>query len=125
MNILYAEDDINTRELLINLIEKYGRVFNCDNGLDCLEIIQNENIDLLITDNKMPGMSGAELVKIIRNENKNIPIIGISAYSNLDFYSTNFENLTNMIYFQKPLDLELFILTMNAIKDDFIKKKLN
>ncbi|MBQ3142355.1 MAG: response regulator transcription factor [Bacilli bacterium] len=79
MKILIVDDEILIRNVIKEylLIEKY-EVFEAENGIEALNIINNNKIDLVILDIMMPKMDGYETLSIIR-KNKNIPVIILSA----------------------------------------------
>jgi PAS domain S-box-containing protein len=83
--ILTVDDDplvaLNTSALL----EELGhRVYSASSGMQALEILcREESIDLLITDQVMPGMTGAELVGKIRSEKSEFPVILATGYAEL------------------------------------------
>ena len=69
MKILVVDDDISVRLYLENILKKANHdVLICDNGLDAWNIIKTQEINLLVTDWMMPGLSGVELCNKIRNE---------------------------------------------------------
>ena len=79
MNILLVDDE----EEIIELIELYltkedSTVFTAGNGIEAMNIILNENIDVAVVDIMMPEMNGLELIKKLRQK-INIPVIIISA----------------------------------------------
>lgn len=77
--ILIVDDDNEIAELLSDILVDAG--FNTiikNNAEDALKYINNENIDLIILDIMLPGISGMELCALIRNK-VNYPIIFISA----------------------------------------------
>lgn len=51
------------------------------NALAALDILESENVDLMITDYAMPGMTGAELVKQVRERNPDLKVIIASGYA--------------------------------------------
>ena len=69
------------------MIESFLKVTQCDllfasNGQECCDIYkQHPDIDLILMDIKMPIMDGLEATSKIRNENPDIPIIAMTAYS--------------------------------------------
>ena len=78
-NILVVDDEKEIRNLLeINLTNEGLNVFKVSNGIDALEILDKEKIDLLILDIMMPGMDGLEVCKRVR-EKYNMPILMLSA----------------------------------------------
>jgi len=86
MNILIAEDAKETREVLKNIllynIDNTITVYEADNGAQALKIIQNNPIDILLTDIMMPTMDGFELITLIKND-KSLKHIFIAAITGL------------------------------------------
>lgn len=83
-NVLVAEDCKIIRKGISAMIARcqipIGRIVECKNGLEALEIIRDMPIDVLITDIRMPEMDGITLVKELQ-KNQNIPrIVAISGY---------------------------------------------
>jgi DNA-binding response OmpR family regulator len=77
MKILICEDDVMTQKAIEHKLnaENYD-VEIASNGEEALKVIEEKNIDLLITDLHMPKVDGLELINYIRNEKKkDIPII--------------------------------------------------
>ena len=75
--ILIVEDDDTIHELIKERLEKeHYIVKNAYSGTEALTIIQNENIDLILLDLMLPGITGEEIIKKVNNS---IPIIVISA----------------------------------------------
>ena len=79
--ILIAEDDQDIVELLSLYLENDAfTIFKANDGIEALEILEKEKIDLLIVDIMMPNMDGYETIKKIR-EFSHMPIIVLSAKS--------------------------------------------
>ena len=80
-NILVVDDEKEIADLVeIHLVSDEFVVFKANNAKDGLDILEKEDIHLVILDIMMPGMSGTEMCKKIR-ETRNIPIIILSAKS--------------------------------------------
>jgi len=84
LRVLVAEDNKINQLVITKMLEKEGIVFRLvDNGLECTQLIENEDFDLILMDIHMPVMDGVEASKIIRNSaNKkvaNTPIIALTA----------------------------------------------
>ncbi|RDY22665.1 DNA-binding response regulator [Romboutsia maritimum] len=80
-NILVADDEKEIRDLLeIYLVNEGYKVFKASNGLEALDILKNQDIQLLVLDVMMPKLDGMEVCKIVR-EKRNIPILMLSAKS--------------------------------------------
>jgi len=76
--ILIVDDDMINRKLLSVIIKKSGdyEVIEAENGLEALNIIKNEPIDMILLDIIMPVMDGIDLLKIIKDDSnyQNIPV---------------------------------------------------
>lgn len=115
MNILYLEDEDNIRENVTEVLKYicYG-VFEASNAKDGLEIFKNNKIDIILSDINMPDLSGIEFSKIIRKENKHIPIILLTAHTDTNIL-INATKLKLIDYLVKPLNLnELKTALCNA-----------
>lgn len=115
LNILYAEDDIVIQESITRILNIFfNKVFVANDGSEALEIYQNNKIDVLILDYVMPNLDGYQTAKIIRDLNKKIPIIIVSAY-------TDKEKLLNAIelnlikYLEKPILYDNLIKVFNGV----------
>ena len=82
--ILVAEDSPSIRKFIALALKLDGyRVITAEDGMEALEKLPNEKIDLLITDLNMPNIDGYKLIGTIRNdtEYKDLPIIILSSLS--------------------------------------------
>ncbi len=84
--VLLVEDDYLTIKLLQTRLEMEGlRVLTATNGLEALDIIQDHQVDLVITDLMMPAMNGYRLIQEIREmpgPMRTVPILVISSNQN-------------------------------------------
>ncbi|MGH4124423.1 MAG: response regulator transcription factor [Clostridium sp.] len=79
MNVLIAEDETHIRNLLQLQLEQEGySAFAAKDGIEALEVIQKNNIDIAILDVMMPRLDGFNLLRKIR-ETKNFPVIFLTA----------------------------------------------
>lgn len=101
--VLYAEDDLgvqkNVNELLSLL---FKTVYLASDGQQAYELFIKVHPDLVITDIKMPRMSGIELTKKIRETDTDTEIIIITAYTEVDFMLEAIE-LSLLRYIVKPI----------------------
>lgn len=83
-NLLYVEDNADLRKYLVNVLAGRFNVFLAENGRKGLEFIRQHMPDIIITDSMMPSMSGPEMIKAIRDfERENslltIPVLMLTA----------------------------------------------
>ena len=104
--ILVVDDDKNFRLLLEAELSLEGyKVVLADNGLTALRKIKEETPDLVILDLKMPDLHGLEVLRTIREKNKELPIIICTAYEKMQDNSTIGASGV-AAFLTKPLDLE-------------------
>ena len=80
--ILIVDDDKNVRSFLERYLKQkgYSQIQSVENGLEALKVIQEENIKLVLLDIRLPDMNGVEVLRKIKNLNKNISVIMITAF---------------------------------------------
>jgi PAS domain S-box-containing protein len=86
LHILIVDDEKQIRELFGEALSKQGyRVTLLDNGLEALRLIQESGscVDLVITDQTMPQMTGIDLIRMLRECGNHVPVILCSGYSEL------------------------------------------
>lgn len=84
IRILIADDHAIVRQGLARILEKNCEmkiVAEYDNGTDALSWIRNNDCDIALLDISMPGMSGIDLLKQIREEKPKLPVLIISIYA--------------------------------------------
>ena len=86
LQALYVEDDKVLRENIgASLGYYFDNVITAASYDEALNIYRNEIIDMLFIDIEMPGKSGIDLVKVIRTDDKKIPIVMVTAYSDTQY----------------------------------------
>lgn len=109
--ILVVDDNPTNSTLMLKLIEfANGQSFSCNNGIECLEFLKKNTVDLILMDIQMPIMDGFEATREIRKLDmfKTIPIIGVSAGITLESRETSISSGMNT-FIPKPIDLGLFL----------------
>ncbi len=102
-SLLLAEDEENLRNSFKKVLLLYvDKVYTASDGEEALELYNKYHPDILITDLKMPKLNGLDLIKTIRKENENIPIIVTSAYTD-QFFLLESIKLSLIEYVVKPI----------------------
>ncbi|NMC44387.1 MAG: response regulator [candidate division Zixibacteria bacterium] len=81
--ILVADDESIIREFVAEVLEEY-EVIHAVDGQDAIDKIPEVKPDLIITDIKMPGRGGNEVIKFAKRFDAQIPVIVITGYTSLD-----------------------------------------
>jgi CheY-like chemotaxis protein len=73
--ILVADDELSMRQFLEILLKKEGHeVFCAGDGQEALSRFQDDPVDLVITDIKMPRMDGLDLLRKLKEQRPNLPV---------------------------------------------------
>ncbi len=119
--LLLVENEKGIRE---NLYEYFNLLFQtvlvANDGVEALSLYNSNKIDLIITDIKMPNMDGIELVKTIRDKDKDTSIVIISAHTDVELLLDSIP-LNLIEYVVKPLNetkISNILNTFLETKDD-------
>lgn len=115
VNILIADDEENISDSLSFVLRKEG--FNCKavkDGYEAYEAIQAEDFDILISDIRMPGMDGLELLSKTLSVSPQTMVVLMTAYASVE---TAIKALRHgaVDYMLKPLDFDEVILRLNHL----------
>lgn len=114
LKILVAEDNHIIRKLICKNLELSGyQTIPAENGEIAYDIFSNEHIDLIISDIMMPKTDGITLVKQIRDINKEIPIIMLTALDSFMDKEKGFSSGADD-YIVKPVDMKELGLRIKA-----------
>ncbi len=116
MKILIVEDNKELNEIIYNYLSKEG--FNCFkafDGLEALNIYNDNKIDLILSDIMMPLCDGYTIAKEIREIDLNIPIIFMSAKDDKMAKKIGYKAGIDD-YIVKPFDLDELVFKIKAIK---------
>ncbi len=126
LNVLLVDDNINILEGLSVLIDWETMGFcvshKSQTAADALEYMENEHIDVVVSDIKMPGMSGIEMIERIKQTKKDVKFILVSGYSEFDYAKWAIDYDISG-YLLKPIDEEELIKNLNKIKHEIEKRK--
>lgn len=114
-SILVCEDDFAIKTMISTKLkqENYS-VHTVQNGQEALNLMEKQQIDLVISDIMMPEMDGYEFVQTLRETKHTLPILMITAKSQLESLETAFK-LGVDDYMVKPLRLEELVLRVKAL----------
>lgn len=115
LTILYAEDDLVIQESTSRILKMFFKeVFIANNGNEAIEIYQRYKPNILMLDYVMPNLDGYQTAKLIREINKKIPIILVSAYTDKDKLLNAIE-LNLIRYIEKPILYDDLMNVFNSV----------
>ena len=106
IRILVVDDEASQRELVSGYLKKQGfEVFTAAGGESALELFRQAPMELILTDQRMPGLSGLDLLKAAREINPETQVIVMTAYGSVE---TAVEAMRDGAadYVAKPLNLD-------------------
>ncbi len=110
--ILVVDDEPNYQIVLSELLRDEGyEVFTADSGTAALPIVRDTDLDLVLSDMKMPGMDGIEFMKKIKKFNKDLPVILITAYAEVE-KAVEAMHLGAFTYLAKPFSNEQLLASI-------------
>lgn len=104
--ILIVDDQYGIRILLNEVFQKEGyNTYQAANGVQALEIVEKNSPNLVLLDMKIPGMDGIEILKRMKVIDKDIRVIIMTAYGELDMIQEA-KDLGALTHFAKPFDID-------------------
>ncbi|MBU2905330.1 response regulator [Arenibacter algicola] len=117
--LFYAEDDSDMRNYVADTLSKFFVVKAFTNGKQCLDAMEEEWPDLVISDVQMPEMNGLELCKRIKSDMKtsHIPVILLTALTNVEDHLQGIRDGADA-YISKPFEVRHLVTRVEALLEN-------
>jgi len=113
LNILIVDDDSSLRNMLSIVLKKEGYIiFSAENGKTAIKLLKKNHVDLIISDIKMPDISGIDLLQKVKSINPELPFILITAFSSTND-AIEAMKLGADDYITKPFNLDELKIIIN------------
>ena len=113
--ILLIEDELHiAKGIILNLELKGHKVISCSDGISGIKAFHDNEVDLLILDLMLPGMSGEKILENVRAISEKFPVLVLSAKDE-SASKINCFNLGTDDYLSKPFNLEEFLLRVERL----------
>ena len=125
MRILVVEDEKHLNRIISEAVEDEGySVDSCYNGLEALEYLECADYDVIILDIMMPKMDGLELVRRLRSEGNNTPVLFLTAR---DAVADRVEGLESGgdYYLTKPFDFQELMAVVRVMTRKYTGNRSN
>ena len=114
-HILVVDDDEIVREAISSLLSDEGyTVLSAKDGIDAITILRVEDMDLVITDLRMPGADGNEVLKYAVKNDPDIVVVILTAYGTLDTALNSIKDGA-YDYLTKPFKIQEIILLVEKV----------
>ena len=111
--ILIVDDEKNYPLILGAVLEEEGfEILSANSGHEALEILESSDVDLVLTDMKMPLMDGIELLENIKELDPDLPVIMMTAHGTVD-KAVEAMQKGAYSYILKPFDNERLVIYVN------------
>lgn len=111
--ILVADDDEAIQLCMEDIARQEGwNLIFAKDGEDCLNRLREENPTLLVLDQRMPKLTGDQVLSHLKDEERKLPVILMSAEKDLERFK-GFDSVIHVL--NKPFDLDRFITLVNSI----------
>jgi sodium-dependent dicarboxylate transporter 2/3/5 len=117
--ILLVDDENNFRVSLAQRLNMRGfETLDLDNGEDAIKAVRGDRqIDLVLLDRQMPGMSGEQVLREIRNFRPELQVVMLTAHASLDS-AMETGKLEAYAYLEKPCEFEELVKVINTARED-------
>ncbi|PWJ41795.1 hybrid sensor histidine kinase/response regulator transcription factor [Sediminitomix flava] len=116
LTIYYVEDNIDLRNFVGNILEGYFKIVPFTNGKECMEALEKEWPDLILSDILMPKMNGLELCKLVKSDIKtsHIPVVLLTSRTSTDERIEGLEVGADT-YISKPFEMKHLIASIQNV----------
>ena len=131
--VLVVDDESKMQRVLEIMLKRMGHEVVCaGNGMEALQIIKSAPADLVISDLRMPGMNGTELLKTLREQGNEVPVIIMTAYGTIES-AVEAMKLGACDYIVRPFDVEALEVAIARIlaesrmrrQNDFLRHEVD
>ncbi len=124
MRLLIVDDEKNIRTSIVDFFRMEGfETAEAQNGLAAQKLLVEQSFDGVVLDLRMPGMDGLTLLRWLRSEGRQIPVVMISAYGDIEDAVTAIKEGAGD-YLVKPFDpTELLLRVQRTIEDHILRTR--
>ncbi len=125
--IMFVDDEVNVLHSLQRLFRKEGyEILTCVSGEEALKILEEKDVQVLIADQRMPGMKGTELLKIVKARYPLIIRIILSGFSDVEDIIEAINEGEIYRFLRKPNDLtDLRQIVQRALDQSRVLRKVH
>jgi response regulator RpfG family c-di-GMP phosphodiesterase len=125
--IMFVDDEVNVLNSLRRLFRKEGyEILTCTSGEEALKLLEDKDVQVLIADQRMPHMTGTELLKIVKDRYPLIIRIILSGYSDIEDIIEAINEGEIYRFLRKPNDLtDLRQIVEHALEQSRLLRKVH
>ena len=121
--ILLVDDEPDIRDVLsLSLADMGYHVYEAENGVEALRIFRDMQPSMVMTDIKMPGMDGIELLQNVKLENPETEVIMITGHGDMDLAIRSLKNQATD-FITKPINVDALEIAVQRTKEKIITRE--
>ncbi|HYM00461.1 MAG TPA: response regulator, partial [Blastocatellia bacterium] len=117
--ILVVDDELINRKMLARLLEADYRPLTASSGQEALEILRRERVSLVIADQRMPGMSGTELLASVHSSDPEIVCMMMSAVNDTEVLIDAITKSGAVRMVNKPWDSDKLLQDIQSLLEKY------
>ncbi|HEY8119234.1 MAG TPA: sigma-54 dependent transcriptional regulator [Methylophilaceae bacterium] len=123
--VLVVDDEVKMQRVLEIMLKRMGHEVSCaGNGGEALQILKSSPVDLVISDLRMPGITGTELLKALRDQGNEVPVIIMTAYGTIES-AVEAMKLGACDYIVRPFDVDALEIAVDRILKESRMRRQN
>ena len=123
-NILYVDDELDNLVAFRAVFRRHYTIYSAQSGEEAIEMLRNQKIDLIISDQRMPKMTGVELIEQVRIEYPDMIRMILTGYSDVQAIVDAINKGKIYYYITKPWNVEeLKVIMDNALETYSLRLK--
>lgn len=123
ISLLYVEDEEGIRNSVErSLALSVKKVVALSNGIEAIQYLHNNHVDLIVTDIRMPNMDGITLIETLRKEGFKTPIVITSDFNDTDYLLKAIELKVDK-FINKPIRINELLTTITQVSDNISNEK--
>tara|TARA_R110000868_G_scaffold1389_9_gene10728 strand:+ start:1139 stop:2281 length:1143 start_codon:yes stop_codon:yes gene_type:complete len=123
-NILYVDDEVNNLNSFRAALRRHYNIFTAESGIEGIEVIKKHDIHVIVTDQRMPNMTGVQFLQKVPNELDNIRMI-LTGFSDIEAIIEAINTGKVYRYITKPWDKDELKITIDNALEAVILRRNN
>jgi signal transduction histidine kinase len=121
--ILLVDDEEDIRDVLsVYLVSNGYEVYPAENGEEALNLFRKHKPPVVLSDIKMPGIDGIELLKKIKNESPDTEFIMITGHGDMDLAITSFQDQA-ADFITKPINVNILDIALKKVREKIVSRR--
>jgi len=121
--ILIVDDEKDIRDVLAVALADIGYdVFTAENGQTALSLFRREHPSIVMTDIKMPVMDGIELLRRIKQENRDTEVIMVTGHGDMDLAIKSLKN-DAVDFITKPINVDILEIALKKVEEKILSRE--